>query len=299
MPPKSRSRVDSQSQAADAAHQTDPATEENDPLTLASIDALITKHFNAAELRTNAAELRTNERFDRLETQLNSVNDALKKHDEEIAAQRTASAKLTTRVKRVEQTMVEYQEQHADALFKIQEQQASIEDRNRRDNLRILHLKEGQEGSNAIAYLVANIPKWFPSIAAEWRPALEIMRAHRVGPYKPNSKTPRVLMVKFLRFTDRDSVLKKSRETPVDLAGQTLRFTADYSEFTAKRRKPCYAVMDRGRNLGCEAFLLYPATIKFVHESVDHLYSDLQEAKDFLDSIDTNLGESEDELLPG
>ena len=126
-----------------------------------------------------------------------------------------------------------------------------------------------------------------------------MMRAHRIGPYNPSSETPRVLIVKFLRFTDRDSILKKSRETPVDVAGQTLRFTADYSEFTSKRRKPCYAVMDRGRNLGCEAFLLYPATIKFVHESEDLLYSDLQEAKDFLDSIDTNLGESEDEHPPG
>ncbi|KAJ0033360.1 hypothetical protein NQD34_000467 [Periophthalmus magnuspinnatus] len=62
-----------------------------------------------------------------------------------------------------------------------------MEDRARRDNILILNLNEGVEGTNSLAYLRENIPKWFPVFA----PAPpELMRAHRSAPVHSSGEEP-------------------------------------------------------------------------------------------------------------
>lgn len=52
-----------------------------------------------------------------------------------------------------------------------------MEDHSRMSNLRLVGLKEGEEGSDAIGFLTENLPKWIPSLKD--RPIC-IERAHRV-----------------------------------------------------------------------------------------------------------------------
>lgn len=74
----------------------------------------------------------------------------------------------------------------------------------------------------------------------------ERMQAHRIGPQRQSPSAPRVLIVKCLRYTDRDRILKEARANPFKVDGQTIGFTADYSDYTWKLRH----VMHRDRLLG-------------------------------------------------
>ena len=247
-------------------------------VTLSSIDGIIARHFAAANMT---------DRFDRIEGKLDTLSSSIDKHETAITAQSEATKKLAARVGKMERCLVD-QQKHADAIAKLEQQAAFAEDRNRRDNARFLNLKEGLEASNAISYLTMNLPIWFPSLAAEWRSPPEIMRAHRIGRYNPSThdKTPRVLIVKFLRYTDKDRILKESRKSPAKVAGHTIRVTSDYSEYTTALRKPCFPIMDRARDLGCETFLIYPAAIKLVLNRKEKIFTKTDEAEALLDKIE-------------
>lgn len=90
------------------------------------------------------------------------------------------------------------------------------------------------------------------------------------------------MIMKFLRYTDRDRVLNAARENPPTVGGLWLKFAPDYSEATAARRKPCYKLMHEARVQGYKAFLLYPAFIKLTKGNEIHTFTDLKEAASFI-----------------
>ncbi|KAL7395094.1 hypothetical protein ABVT39_010103 [Epinephelus coioides] len=82
--------------------------------------------------------------------------------------------------------------------------------------------------------------------------------------------------------SNRDRILKEARGNPVEVDGHTIQFTTDYSDHTSKLRRPCFPVMHRARQLGYQAFLLYPAVIKLIRGSEQYLFCDPSEAEKFL-----------------
>lgn len=218
-------------------------------LTTASMETILHKYFAEADKQSK-------DRFDRLENQLVSIKTTLEEHSKELDSQRKLTTSLRAQVKRAEDATTE----HSEALKKLQEKLITMEDQGRRSNLRIINLKEGVEHSNALSYLLRIFPTWFPELATNLP---EFTRAHRVGRPRSAGASPRHMIFNCLRLTDRDRILGLARKTSVVVDGHTIRFTADYSDFTARLRRPCFPVMNRARTLGFEAFLLYPAVIKF------------------------------------
>ncbi|KAL7379314.1 hypothetical protein ABVT39_026028 [Epinephelus coioides] len=154
-----------------------------------------------------------------------------------------------------------------------------------RENLLIFNLKEGAEGQNVLTYLMENIPLWFPAFASA---PLELMSGHRLGRPPASGKTQRShpLIIKCLRYTDRDRLLNKARKNPPEVDNIQLRFTADYSDVTTKRQKPCYKLMHEARVKGFQAFLLYPATIKLSRGNDVHIFQEPSEAERFLATLE-------------
>ncbi|KAJ0064831.1 hypothetical protein NL108_015662 [Boleophthalmus pectinirostris] len=233
------------------------------------------KYFKEAEEKSEA-------RHKKLEKRLDSMNAVLSRHTEEIKTLRQDTGTLQEHVARVEKEV----DERDTLLYALTAKVTEMEDRARRDNLLILNLKEGVEGTNTLAYLRENIPKWFPAFA----PAPpELMRAHRLGHLRstPPGKTlrPRPLIINCLRFTDRDALLKEARRNAPEVEGSLLKFAADYSEHTSKRRRACYKTMHEARVKGFDAFLLYPATIKLQRGHDSHFFSEPAKAEKFLDSL--------------
>lgn len=170
-------------------------------------------------------------------------------------------------------------EKHAQLEDKI----ADMEDRSRRDNVRVHGVPENPETLNVLAFLSDAMPRWFPNLGS-----VEIMRAHRVGAPKEDANgrpVPRTIILKLLRFTDRDKILKAARGAAVELEGRTIRFTPDYSPHTFKRRLAFSEAMDALQKLKFRTFLLYPAKLKAMQGGVSHFFNTPREVKGFIDSL--------------
>ncbi len=91
-----------------------------------------------------------------------------------------------------------------------------MEDRCRRNNVRLVGLSEAAEGSNAAGFLRVNLSKWIPSLRGR---DIEIDRAHRVYDGGRGSDRPRTLIFRVLRWHDRSDILKGARQAyPVKCA---------------------------------------------------------------------------------
>uniref|UniRef100_A0A3B1KFW0 L1 transposable element RRM domain-containing protein n=1 Tax=Astyanax mexicanus TaxID=7994 RepID=A0A3B1KFW0_ASTMX len=164
-----------------------------------------------------------------------------------------------------------------------------IEDRNRRSNVRLVGLKESEEGDNCIAFLRANLSKWIPSLAGR---EIKIERAHRIYSGK-NTTHPRTVVFKLLDYTDRQAILKGARAaSPVKHGGSSLLFFPDYSHETTRKRKAFADVRKKLDNLGIQSFLLFPATLKITYGGRQILLRSPDEAEKFLLSIQPPTGTS-------
>ncbi len=138
-----------------------------------------------------------------------------------------------------------------------------MEDRCRKNNVRLVGLPEAAEGSDAIR---VNLSKWIPSLRGR---DIEIDRAHRVYDRGRGSDQPRTLIFRVLRWHDRSDILKGARQAyPVKCAQSnvTLLFFPDFSPATAIKRKAFGSVLKKMTALGLQPFLIYPAVIKLRHK---------------------------------
>lgn len=234
------------------------------------IDAVLEKYFAGADLSSREHVSHMEQQFDSLQFELSSPK-------EETRALRTDHSVLLKHTEKLERTTASLSDSASAAVLKLPD----LEDRSRRNNICIHGLPEGYEGANAVQYLSNQLHRWFPSLA-ESTP--EIMRAHRIGPPRSGGSKPRVLIMLCLRYTDRACIMKAITDTPVEVAGKEICCTADFSTFTRGRRKACYPVMEKARQAGFQAFLIFPATIKLSKGHEHNSFDDPSKAVNFLDN---------------
>lgn len=166
-------------------------------------------------------------------------------------------------------------------LEKMQLKVASLEDQDRRNNVRITGLSAGREGGDAIAFLQDMLPKWIPSLGTA---KIQIERAHRIRNNRNDGQA--TMIFKVLRYQDRNAILQGAREArkkaPIQDAGKTIRFYADYSAFTSERRKAYGEVMKELYERGIPAFLIYPATLRMTMNGEQRTFTSAREAAQFL-----------------
>ncbi len=150
-------------------------------------------------------------------------------------------------------------------LERLTEKMTDMEDKSRRNNVRLVGLPEGLEGSDVAGFLRVNLSKWIPSLKGR---NIEIDRAHRVYDGRKNSDRPRTLIFRVLRWHDRSEILKGARQAyPVKCTQDnvTLLYFPDFSPVTAAKRKSLVPVLRSMTALGLQPFLAYPAVIKPRH----------------------------------
>lgn len=218
--------------------------------------------------------------FTGLNGRLDDIKTELTRCSKDVAKLRTDYSDLRKRMEKAEKSSEAHKARMEDYEAKL----ADLEDRNRRDNVRILGIPEGAEGSNVSQFISTNLQKWFPNLAEQ---QIEIMRAHRIGPLATANRGPRPLICKMLRFTDRDKILQASRKTPVKFQNRDIRFSADFSYYTVTRRRAFSPAMEEARKQGIQAFLLYPARLKLIRGQDQQTFSTTTEAEDFLNMKQT------------
>ncbi|XP_072563982.1 uncharacterized protein [Paramormyrops kingsleyae] len=88
---------------------------------------------------------------------------------------------------------------------------AEQEDRERRNNIRIVGVPEDVEKGNLLRFLDLQWTKWFPGLA-NFSP--EVMRAHRVSAGSGDGLRPRPIVLNLLRYTERQIILQEARRSP-------------------------------------------------------------------------------------
>lgn len=111
-----------------------------------------------------------------------------------------------------------------------------MENRSRRDNVRLVGLPERSEGANPIEFL----EKWLGELFGKesFSASFAIVRAHRI-PFRapPEGGHPRPLLLRFLNYKDKVSLLRKTREAgEVLFKGAKISFYSDFSPDLQRRR---------------------------------------------------------------
>ncbi len=147
-----------------------------------------------------------------LRVDIQATNNSVKELREELEALATAAKQTRDRVDSVQAAAREDRSTVTDSrnqLERLTEKMTDIEDRSRRNNVRLVGLPEGAEGSNAAGFLRVNLSKWIPSLRDR---DIEIDWAHRAYDGRKNSDRPRTLIFRVLRWHDRSEILKGARQ---------------------------------------------------------------------------------------
>lgn len=198
-----------------------------------------------------------------------------------IAAQEEASSQAEERVKVLEKQVMNMA-QHIDDL----------ENRGRRKNIRVVGLPEGAEGTEPVKFFEKWLPDFLHIEAKEGRIKLE--RAHRAPAPRPGpDQRPRVVLIRFHNFRDKQLVLQASRRSgtsekshPQVYQGSKVMFFQDFSADITRKRKGFDQVKKRLREAGIPYSLLYPARLRITHNGSTKVFDTPEKALSFTDSMD-------------
>ncbi len=173
-----------------------------------------------------------------IQADIQATNNSVKELRVELEALASATKQTRDRVDSVQAAAREDRRAVTDLrnqLERLTEKMTDIEDRSRRNNVRLVGLPEGAEGSDVAGFLRVNLSKWIPSLKGR---NIEIDRAHRVYDGRKKLRSAASLIFRVLRWHDRSEILKGARQAyPVKCTQDnvTLLFFLDFSPVTAAR----------------------------------------------------------------
>ena len=136
------------------------------------------------------------------------------------------------------------------------------EGRSRRNNLQIVGIPEGTEGTNPTSYISDWIRSWVPSDVLSNCFVLE--RVHRALVARPPpGAPPRPFIARLLNYADRDAVLRAARSKEnVECGGNRVLLFPDYTMRVQQQRRSFLAVKQKLRAMQISYMLLFPAKLK-------------------------------------
>lgn len=170
-----------------------------------------------------------------LDSKLTEVNNAITNLDKTITGLVTKVTEAENRISVAEDTLAGLRKQNEYLLEKVDQ----LENYSRRNNIRVINLLEGCEGTNPVKFFT----DWLPSTLGSYSfpDPIIIERAHRaLFPRPPPDKKPRPVIIRFLKYQDRERVLhaaaSKERNT-IQHDGTPVMLFPDMSPAVAKCRK--------------------------------------------------------------
>lgn len=154
-----------------------------------------------------------------------------------------------------------------------------LEGRSRRDNIRILNLKESTEGSDPVRFFEGFIPKVLELPVQ----SITIDRAHRsLGP--PLEGRPRPVIIKIHRSRDVSMILSAARRKgTIQHDDQSIRFAPDIPPLVRSARRAFNPVCAELIKRNIRFQMMFPAVLSFRVNGVQKSFKDPEDAKSFLD----------------
>lgn len=175
--------------------------------------------------------------------------------------------------------------QNATLLDRIED----LENRSRRNNLRIINVPESSEGVENAVNFVANLIMEVTSDGghALFGSAPVLERAHRVGTKSDQDQdvhpTPRPFLVCFQSHQEKERLLQWARQNTVTYQGATLRMYPDYSAALSRKRADFNPVKQAFYKKGVKFRLRYPAVLRVFHKGKTFNFNTPKEARAYYD----------------
>ncbi|KAK6490190.1 hypothetical protein HHUSO_G4660 [Huso huso] len=217
-----------------------------------------------------------------------SDTSAIKKSVGEV---QSAITVLTDRVGEAEGRIVKMEERtdsFAEALQTtlrqleaVKERVEDLDNRGRRNNLRILAIPEDAEGNNMIQFLQNEIPKM---LKHAFEGPLEIERAHRALAPKPREgQRPRAIILKLLMFQIKEEIIRRAREMRyLAWHESSIMIFPDYLKILVDKRRAFASVKKDLHTQGIKFSLRYPAILVIYLNGASHSFATPEEASDFV-----------------
>ncbi|KAJ1123089.1 hypothetical protein NDU88_001562 [Pleurodeles waltl] len=196
-------------------------------------------------------------RIEGMDASISSLTLETKSMRSDIAGFQSRVTGLEHHMGTLETQVATSQDRDQDLLY-LRSKITDLEDRSRRDNIRLYGIPENEEGSDIQAFLGSALPK-LTSLTFDL--PFEFQRAHRVGPKRSDETSrPRPIIACLLRHTQTRQILQRARSHgPFRIGQYDIRITADYSKDTNERRKAFLALRPRLRQLEMKYGLFDPA----------------------------------------
>ena len=190
---------------------------------------------------------------DKIKTLESTITNSLQEIKELKAECRDKQVKIDNLKTKVEELEINFEGTRID-IDPINNRIDYLDDQSRRNNLRIDGLPElKKENWEQTQKLIEDFFK--DKIDIKNKP--EIERAHRVGKFTINSQRPRTVVVKFLRFQDRQQLLMNSRK----LKGSSIYINEDLCEQSINKRKEQLPKLQAARRQGKIAYFQHTKLI--------------------------------------
>ncbi|KAJ1083279.1 hypothetical protein NDU88_003438 [Pleurodeles waltl] len=217
----------------------------------------------------------------------------------EVGLLRADHQKLADRVQEMETALAELSPrqgelvamvlQLTDRVQRLQRRVEEAEGQSRRNNVRIVGLPEGAEGTDMVSFLEG----WLRTDVAleQLTPFFTLEREHRV-PSRPLApgRPPRVVVAKLLHYRDRDVLLQRARENGhFKVANGVVTLFPDFTIEVQNKRTSFMAVKRALREEGIHYYysLLFPARLRVISEGQTVFFQTPDEAWGWLEARGT------------
>lgn len=157
------------------------------------------------------------------------------------------------------------------------------ENRSRRNNVRLVGLPEGAEGSDAVGFL----ERWLPEALGleSLTNSITIERAHRLQDRRDRN-APRILIMRFLNSKEKDKVLQIARvKGKITFNDREVRFFQDIARETHLKRQKFYEVKQQLKTMGIRYGIVFPAKLRITHAGRDRAFESPAEVEKFIRSL--------------
>lgn len=249
------------------ANQNEPHAANNAPLTLADMEKLL----NSMEDRIIA----------KLSVQLSADRATIDRHDQTIQHMETSLNDMESRLRTLEATCTTLSRENEALKLKTDD----LENRSRRNNIRVIGLPEKVEGSHPTTFMEVFLSETFGAEAFSSPPSVD--RAHRVlaTSRKKQDVPPRPFIARIHRYQDKERILKLAREStgPLSFRGSEIHIFPDYSAEVSKKRAAYYTVKSQLRDAGFGYRMFFPAKLQVTDKNGQKLtFSSPEEVSAFL-----------------
>ncbi|KAK7896592.1 hypothetical protein WMY93_021917 [Mugilogobius chulae] len=166
----------------------------------------------------------------------------------------------------------------------LQQKTDDLENRGRRKNLVLMGLPEKAEGPNPLKFVQNMLSKW---LNINTDSPIELERAHRIlKPFPADGKPARPLLIRFLRFQDKEMVLRAAKKSQCLREGEAkLTFRQDLSAEVRRKRRESSEVIEILRGKGMFRGFAYPSRLRVLQGGSILFFDNPKDVKSFVTSL--------------